>query len=185
MSNALRETKRRIVRAVPPCTVAVLAMGLSGRDRTLFRCLVRLDGAALLAREVFESPASRVERVVERNPRVAVDALDLRGLSMRLASGILQASMKRWLVVHDNRAPSGNRHLDADVKVAPVVLVPMRPVEQHPAAHDAGIELFQPGHALLDVGFECIRMRQSTERDLSGDEGHGLLLLRANPQVRQ
>jgi len=120
-------------------------------DLAVRRNFVRLDSPALLSGEVLQTAACGIEGVVDGDTGVAVHALDLRLLVVRLVFLVFHTAVQRRLVTHDNRRTTRNGHLDADVKVPPVVAMAMRDLDEDAAPHDARVELFQPFHALSNV----------------------------------
>jgi hypothetical protein len=66
--------------------------------------------------------------------------------------------MQRRLVTHHNRRSTRNRQLDANVKMSSVVSMTMSELDEYATPDDAGVELFEPGHTLANVGLEVVRV---------------------------
>src|SRR6266545_3869646 len=105
-----------------------------------------LHGTALLAREVFQTAACRVERIVDGDASMPMHPLDLGLFAMRLFFRVLRPSMQRRLVADDDWRGAGHRHLDADVHVPASTTMAMRDLDEHAASHDAPVELLEPAH---------------------------------------
>ena len=130
---------------------AVSASVLHGRQR-----LVTLDVVALLAAEVLEAPPHLLERVAHAD------------------AGIVQAADLG--VARDDEAAAGDAQLEAHVQQPAGVAVPVRQVDERPAAENGAAVLLEPFDAIADVAFDGVGMGKAVKRDLDGNRGHRTLL---------
>ena len=84
--------------------------------------------------------------------------------------------LRRLVADHDVLA--GQRQLDADPDVLPVLSMAMRGFDQDTAPNDVGVEGLQPGRAGTDRLLQCLKRLHVAERDLSRPDHDTLLLSR-------
>jgi hypothetical protein len=91
---------------------------------------------------------------------------------MCLVLDMFRVTVQRRLMIDDHRRPARNGRLDANVKMSPLLTMPVRKLDDDVATNNPGIELFQPCDALTDRRLEPVGVRETAKSDLNRNHSH-------------